>query len=290
MSAIGAVPGVEVGQEFASREEAYAAGVHGQLQAGIYGTKKRGAGAICLSGGYKDDEDYGDVIVYTGHGGRDSRKKQVAHQTLADSGNSALVTSYLEGLPVRVLRGYQPRTKYSPKEGYRYDGLFRIREYGWKIGLDGYWIVQFTMESLESPSSPEPAAPSDTLKPEAGKARRKETTVQRIVRNTAITRKVKALHGGRCQLCGQKLEVPGGVYSEGAHIQALGKPHEGPDIPENVLCLCPNCHVQFDTGAVYLTDDLVVMRHGQEDGKLLTVPKHRVGLAYIQSHRTRWSE
>jgi predicted restriction endonuclease len=292
MKVIGDVPGVKIGQEFKTRRDAHDAGVHRPLQGGICGTKATGAESICVSGGYKDDEDYGDVIVYTGHGGQDQKKNQVADQTLDDPGNAALLTSLHEGRPVRVLRGYQAGTKHSPKTGYRYDGLFRVSEYGWKVGVDGYWIVQFTMQSLESPSTPALAlaAPDSAPSSEAGKAPRKETTTQRIVRNTSITRAVKALHGGRCQLCGLTLQVPGGAYSEGAHIQALGKPYDGPDVAENVLCLCPNCHVQFDAGAVYLTDELVVMRHGEEDGKLLTVPGHDVGLAYIQSHRARWGK
>ncbi|KIM58347.1 hypothetical protein SCLCIDRAFT_1218693, partial [Scleroderma citrinum Foug A] len=44
--------------------------VHRPLMAGIYGTRDEGAYSIVLSGGYKDDEDRGDTIIYTGAGGR----------------------------------------------------------------------------------------------------------------------------------------------------------------------------------------------------------------------------
>ncbi|WP_329294801.1 HNH endonuclease [Streptomyces sp. NBC_01455] len=47
--------------------------------------------------------------------------------------------------------------------------------------------------------------------------------------------------------------LPGGAYSEGAHIQALGSPHNGSDTTDDVLCLCPTCHVMFDGGAIVLT-------------------------------------
>lgn len=83
---IGDVPNVEAGQEFSTRRQAHEAGVHRPLQAGICGTKKTGAESIVVSGGYKDDEDYGDVIVYTGHGGQDGAGNQVSDQTLDDSG------------------------------------------------------------------------------------------------------------------------------------------------------------------------------------------------------------
>lgn len=79
----GELPGVHEGAEFPSRKELHAAGVHLPTQAGISGSANEGADSIVLSGGYEDDHDEGDVIVYTGHGGRDQQTgKQVADQTL----------------------------------------------------------------------------------------------------------------------------------------------------------------------------------------------------------------
>jgi len=89
-----------------------------------------------------------------------------------------LARSHLDGLPVRVIRGYEGDPTYSPTSGYRYDGLFRV---------DEYWH-----------------------------------------------------------------EHPAGPYAEAAHIRALGLPHNGPDVLENLLCLCPNDHVRFDAGAIYI--------------------------------------
>jgi len=43
------------------------------MQAGIVGGTGSGAESIVLSGGYTDDEDHGDEIIYTGDGGRDPR-------------------------------------------------------------------------------------------------------------------------------------------------------------------------------------------------------------------------
>jgi putative restriction endonuclease len=40
---------------------------------GIHGTAKEGADSIVVSGGYVDDRDMGDVIIYTGEGGNDRR-------------------------------------------------------------------------------------------------------------------------------------------------------------------------------------------------------------------------
>ncbi|MFE6872378.1 HNH endonuclease [Kitasatospora sp. NPDC057692] len=102
---------------------------------------------------------------------------------------------------------------------------------------------------------------------------------------------MKQLHKGRCQMCGQVLLVPGDShYSEGAHIQAIGYPYNGPDVLENVLCLCPNCHVLFDYGARYLTDDLRIIDGvtQEEIGKLRTHRQHKLDIRYVRHHRGRW--
>ncbi|WP_030883773.1 YDG/SRA domain-containing protein [Streptomyces sp. NRRL S-1868] len=299
---IGEVANVEVGQAYSTRRQAHEAGVHRPLQAGICGTKKAGAESIVVSGGYKDDEDYGGVIVYTGHGGQDGANNQVSNQTLEDPGNAALVTSYLEGLPVRVIRGSQSGSPYAPSEGYRYDGLYRITGYGSKLGIDGFLIWQFRMEAYEDTPAPtarqqeelpEPAEPStkgegDRQPKGNEEPGRVTTTVQRIVRSSAVKRTVKAWHDNRCQVCGVRLEMPGGSYSEGAHIQGLGSPHNGPDTTGNVLCLCPNCHVMLDAGAIVLDEDLRVIRNGEDAGALRTHPKHSIDLECVKQHRERW--
>jgi putative restriction endonuclease len=300
---IGEIPGVAAGQPYNSRRLAHEAGVHRPLQAGICGTKATGAESIVVSGGYKDDEDYGDVIIYTGHGGRDSAGNQVSDQSLDDSGNAALVTSYLRGLSVRVIRGSQGGSPFAPSSGYRYDGLYRVASYASKLGIDGFLIWQFRMEAYEETPTPkitkagvlfaeptdcakqEPVAASGTEQPE-----RVTSTVQRIVRSSAIADTVKAWHQDQCQTCGICIEVPGGFYSEGAHIQALGRPHNGPDRTDNMLCLCPNCHVMLDAGAIVLSDDLIVSKNGQPVGPLRTHPKHKVNIECVRRHRERWRQ
>jgi putative restriction endonuclease len=65
----GHIPGYPVGSWFENRAELADARVHRHRQAGISGSSSQGADSIVLSGGYEDDEDHGDVIVYTGYGG-----------------------------------------------------------------------------------------------------------------------------------------------------------------------------------------------------------------------------
>lgn len=288
---IGEIPDVQVGQWFPNRRAAHEAGVHRPTQAGICGTKATGAESIVVSGGYRDDRDYGDVIVYTGHGGRSPEtKKQVADQTLEDPGNAALVTSYLEGLPVRVIRGAHTGSPHAPTHGYRYDGLFRVASYGSTLGMDGFLIWQFRLEALQPADTAATSAAEAEDQPAAEPTARRATTVQRIIRSSTVTRQVKEWHHDCCQICNVTLAVPGGAYTEGAHIQALGAPHNGPDVTDNVLCLCPNCHVLFDAGALVLTDELTVMSGHTVIGALRTDPRHSIGIAYVRSHRARWRQ
>lgn len=87
--------------------------------------------------------------------------------------------------------------------------------------------------------------------------RRIATYVQKIVRSIKITKDLKRLHDNKCQLCGTRLEIAHRVYySEGHHIKPLGKPYDGPDTEENILIVCPNCHVLCDNRAIRLPDSL----------------------------------
>jgi putative restriction endonuclease len=65
----GEIEGIAPGAWFKDRDALSKARVHGPTVAGISGGAKEGADSIVLSGGYADDEDFGDVIIYTGAGG-----------------------------------------------------------------------------------------------------------------------------------------------------------------------------------------------------------------------------
>jgi predicted restriction endonuclease len=57
----------------------------------------------------------------------------------------------------------------------------------------------------------------------------------RCIRDSAVCRRVKLLHGYQCQVCGEILQCQGGPYAEAAHIRPLGRPHDGLDEMENML-------------------------------------------------------
>lgn len=226
--------------------------MHRQTQAGICARLGGGAESIVLSGGYEDDEDLGAVIIYTGRGGRSAEStQQVADQTLTGA-NLELVRNEQLGLPLRVTR--KVTTGYT--SFYRYAGLYRVARHWAENGKSGYRVWRFRLELLPEEVAEETSVSIATdlaiefsqlnirePEPNYGAVPRREATTLRIVRDTAVTRRLKVLYEYRCQVCNIRLEGAAGPYAEAAHIRPLGAPHHGPDTLENVLCLCPNHHV-----------------------------------------------
>jgi len=274
----GEIEGVAEGAAFASRKELHDAGIHRGHMRGIAPEGH----SIVLSGGYIDDRDDGNVIIYTGEGGRDQKtKRQVADQTLT-GGNLALARNFKEGIPIRVNRGYNLDSKYAPKSGYRYDGLYRIDNYWQERGKDGFLVWRYRLTKLTD-SEVIPVADEGVPAPEGETSpRRSNVYSTRVIRSSEVGNYVKQLYDYTCQISGVRLDTPTGPYAEACHIQPVGKPHNGPDVPGNVLCLSPNMHVLFDHGAIALTDDLKVLGM---DAEINVDPKHHLRIDCMEYHR-----
>jgi hypothetical protein len=96
----------------------------------------------------------------------------------------------------------------------------------------------------------------------------------RILRDTPLAREVKASYGHKCQFCDTTVPLPDGSrYAEAHHVQPLGRPHSGPDVKENILCVCPLHHVLLDYGCIRL--DVTQLRFHA---------KHRLDQCYIDYH------
>ncbi|KAG6395259.1 hypothetical protein SASPL_145900 [Salvia splendens] len=152
---VGSMPGVLVGDAFFFRMELCVIGLHGQAQAGIdYVPSSQSsngepiATSIIVSGGYEDDEDSGDVIVYTGHGGQDNHGRQVMHQKL-ECGNLALERSMHYGVEVRVIRGFKYEGSANGKV-YVYDGLYKIVDTWFDVGKSGFGVFKFKLIRIEN--------------------------------------------------------------------------------------------------------------------------------------------
>ncbi|KAK9503887.1 hypothetical protein O3M35_010353 [Rhynocoris fuscipes] len=171
---IGAIPGIEVGTTWKFRMQVAEAGVHRPHVAGIHGRENHGAYSIVLSGGYEDDIDNGDEIIYTGSGGRDLTGRRTAgqscDQTLTrlnkalalnckaplDPINGAEAEDWRQGNPVRVVRNFRgaKHSKYAPKEGNRYDGLYKVVKYYPEKGKSGFLVWRYLLRRDDPSPAP----------------------------------------------------------------------------------------------------------------------------------------
>ncbi|MFJ9814405.1 YDG/SRA domain-containing protein [Streptomyces sp. NPDC101151] len=290
------------------------------------------ADAIVLNGGYEDDEDDWVSIKYTGASPDKEKSKDgktlLRSQSWEYRDNVALKLSFERGHPIRIIRGPEGDARYSLPGSYRYDGLYRITEsrtaFSKSLAPDGSPIEICQIELKRLPDSEQeltlverqiasvlvrqeellkgrplqtPVAQGEVefLDGERFPATR-TTSIQRIVRDAAAARRIKDLYENECQICEMRLVGPDEKpYSEGAHIKPLGNPHNGPDVERNILCLCPNCHVRLDIGAIVIGDDWsIIVRAGMFGENIRTTLKrhkqHRVHEEYVGYHRDWWQK
>ncbi|GAA0139559.1 histone modifying enzyme [Lithospermum erythrorhizon] len=154
---IGHVPGVEVGDIFFFRMELCVVGLHAPTMAGIdYMTVKASADedpvalSIVSSGGYEDDGEDGDVLIYSGQGGVQRRDGLMFDQKL-ERGNLALEKSMQRGNEVRVIRGLKDIN--TTGKIYVYDGLYKIQDSWAETNKTGCNVFKYKL--VRVPGQPE---------------------------------------------------------------------------------------------------------------------------------------
>ncbi|PWA61859.1 histone H3-K9 methyltransferase [Artemisia annua] len=156
----GPVKGVEVGDEFQYRVELALVGIHRPFQAGIDSVKKGRdvfAVSIVASGGYDNEIDKPDCLIYSGAGGV-TKEKTIEDQKL-ERGNLALYNNIAAKLPVRVVRGYKSSetsdsdSKSKLMTTYIYDGLYMVNDYKRETGPKGNLVFKFELTRI--PGQPE---------------------------------------------------------------------------------------------------------------------------------------
>jgi putative restriction endonuclease len=281
----GEIAGIREGDVFQSYKDMNRVKVHTPTNAGISGSQNEGAESIVISGGYEDDQDLGDVIIYTGSGGQDGSGKQIADQTLTRS-NKALAKNEIDGLPVRVIRGAHKGNPFAPASGYRYDGLYRVDSHWSETGKSGFKIYRYRLLKLNDALPPKvqtKSTPNDFDKKYGSENPKRATqTVQRVIRDSKLGRQLKKLYDYKCQVCDLQIETEAGFYAEAAHIKPVGSPHDGPDLIENLLCLCPNHHLMFDKGVFFVNEDMSLDGIA---GSLHTHKSHKISSEFIAYHR-----
>lgn len=151
---IGVVPGVEVGDEFQYRVELNIIGLHRLLQGGIDYVKHGGkvlATSVVASGGYDDDLDDSDVLIYTGQGGNVMNSDKEPEDQKLERGNLALKNSIDDKNPVRVIR--RSESVDGKSKTYVYDGLYLVEKCWQDLGPHGKLVFKFQLERI--PGQPE---------------------------------------------------------------------------------------------------------------------------------------
>jgi putative restriction endonuclease len=268
----GTLASAPVGATYRNRRALREASLHRPLQAGIDFAPGEAAASVILSGVYPDD-DRGEVVIYTGQGGLAPGTSRAIADQRPTLGNAALIRNRNLGVPVRVIRRVPG--------GFRYDGLYTVDNYfRERPASDGFIRWRYELRQL-------PRSAVLILRDEGSPAQRVEQTVQRIVRDTRITREVKRLYAYTCQVCEICLPTPIAPYAEACHIRPLGAPHDGRDALFNVLCLCPNDHVLFDSGAItVLPETMTITGDRAVEGRSLFVhERHSIDGGCLDYHR-----
>lgn len=287
----GTISNFPIGSTFRNRTELSKSKVHTPLQAGISGSSKDGADSIVLNGGYIDDEDHGDEVIYTGHGGRNSSGKTIEDQTITAPGNAGLKISFEEGYPVRVTRGSKGDPTWSPSNGYRYDGLYRVTSFWHEKGIDGYLIWRFRLVSLDNSNLLKIDSPVLDETEDRG-VERVYGTSNKLIRNRVLVDRIKNMYDWTCQVCSIRIDTPSGPYAEAAHIKPLGRPHDGPDKINNMLCLCPNHHKLFDKFGFYIEPESFEIKglNGFEGKKITLNKKHKIENRFLKYHKKEYTK
>ncbi|HEX2696220.1 MAG TPA: HNH endonuclease [Anaerolineales bacterium] len=136
--------------------------------------------------------------------------------------------------------------------------------------------IKATQENKKAYTTRKPSVSANDLPTGKGNPKRSVIQNERIIRDTKVSFWVKYVHDYRCQICGETLQLgPEEYYAEAHHIKPLGKDHNGPDVIENVLCVCPNHHVLLDYGAIRI-----------EKSQLRNIEGHEINDDYIDYHNS----
>jgi len=166
---------------------------------------------------------------------------------------------------------------------------------GYKVGRKCFFIRNNYLQKIiddyqENEEYQNPMIAIDTY--ETPQNRRINTKVLRVIRDTKITIELKRKYDYKCQICGERITIYDGkkkrYYCEAHHLKPLAQIHDGPDIKENIIILCPNHHIEFDYGVIAIDpEDIQSIIHKQEDnqynGRKIET-NHIISKEYVKYH------
>ena len=109
MQKFGDILGINEGDIYNDRMQIKNLGIHKYHINGISRILNEGCDAIVLNGGYIDDKDEGDIIYYTGEGGRPEGATNQEYDQPLTKGNLDLSMNKFTKQPIRVIRGFNLR-------------------------------------------------------------------------------------------------------------------------------------------------------------------------------------
>ena len=187
----GPIKGIPVGKTWATRMDCHRAHVHRPPVAGIAGLAANGgAVSIVLSGGYKGDKDYGHTFTYSGSGSDEELTGGNLALAVTCAGpfsihnvpDKAKAANWRFSKAIRVIRGSKGDKAFSPKTGYRYDGIYKVTKY-WKTTHHGK--VVFKYELRRDDPTPGPWELTVDNEDESGKEILSQNVAQSKIENGA---------------------------------------------------------------------------------------------------------
>lgn len=233
-----------------------------QAQTGIVWGPKQPECLIVTSGGrhsklagYSDEILQDGTLTYFGQGKKgDQNPKTFANSLLVNGARDVMVFSTREpnAKQVKLQGDYSKR--------YRFEGMFNVYSWEWytpTIGTRaGNKLLKFKLLPVDVASlhgwetteviSKEPVnlhTLRNYLQHEGGRVKKSLSLVEYSLRSRKIKIYALTRAAGYCEGCGNQapfLTVIGEPYLEVHHLHRLSD--DGPDIPSNVIALCPNCH------------------------------------------------
>lgn len=117
--------------------------------------------------------------------------------------------------------------------------------------------------------------------------------ISRIVRDTPKARELKSVYDYNCQVCDRRIDLPNCAsgYVEVHHLRPLGAKHRGRDNRDNMLVLCPNCHVEFDLLCIAIDAETgrLVRADGRGGVRVRFQSNHRLAAENIWYHWKRYN-
>ncbi|KIM98050.1 hypothetical protein OIDMADRAFT_168505 [Oidiodendron maius Zn] len=123
-------------------------GAHGASEGGISGQTDKGAYSIVVSKGEYADDDNGETLEYCGTKSSNPSSNSSTEPVAPTADTLLLEKAYMLKQPVRVLRAAKKgsTSKYAPREGVRYDGMYEI--VGKKLLDPATAMIRFSLRRL----------------------------------------------------------------------------------------------------------------------------------------------